>query len=61
MNYDASFNRFSQRSALGIVFRDKEGFILAAYVYPNEYVADPMTAEAQACLQALVMVEELGF
>ncbi|MFQ6648331.1 hypothetical protein Gotur_021168 [Gossypium turneri] len=58
MNYDASFNRFSQRSDLGIVFRDKEGFILAAYVYPNEYVADPMTAEAQACLQALVLEED---
>ncbi|MFQ6654619.1 hypothetical protein Gotur_025528 [Gossypium turneri] len=29
--------------------------------YPNEYVRDTTIAEARACVQALVFVEELGF
>ncbi|MBA0826498.1 hypothetical protein Goarm_011343, partial [Gossypium armourianum] len=40
---------------------DNEGHILAACTYPNEYVRDTTIAEARACVQSLVFVEELGF
>ncbi|MBA0841390.1 hypothetical protein Goarm_003883 [Gossypium armourianum] len=46
---------------IGIIFRDFEGHILAAYTYPNTFVADATTVEARACLQTVVVAEGLGF
>ncbi|KAG8472839.1 hypothetical protein CXB51_034760 [Gossypium anomalum] len=60
-NFDASFNRQDHSSVAGIIFRDSEGHILAACTYPNKFVADPTTTEARACLQAMIVAEELGF
>ncbi|KAH1031923.1 hypothetical protein J1N35_044097 [Gossypium stocksii] len=60
-NFDASFNRQDHSSVAGIIFRDSEGHILAACTYPNNFVADPTTTEARACLQAVIVDEELGF
>lgn len=45
----------------GIIFGDSEGHILAACTYPNNFVANPTTTEARACLQAVAVAEELGF
>ncbi|MBA0820328.1 hypothetical protein Gohar_022250, partial [Gossypium harknessii] len=43
-----------------IVFRDKEGYILAVCTYSNSFVVDPTTAEARACLQTVTVAEDLG-
>lgn len=34
---------------------------MAACTYPNNFVANPTTTEARACLQAVAVAEELGF
>ncbi|KAG8485123.1 hypothetical protein CXB51_021760 [Gossypium anomalum] len=61
INFDASFNQITKCSISGIIARNKEGLIMAACTYPWEYISDPVTAEARACLQTIVMAEELGF
>ncbi|KAG8494167.1 hypothetical protein CXB51_011859 [Gossypium anomalum] len=61
IKFDASFNQITKCSILGIIARNKEGLIMAACTYPWEYISDPVTAEARACLQTIVMAEELGF
>ncbi|MBA0576708.1 hypothetical protein Golob_027806 [Gossypium lobatum] len=46
---------------MGILFRDYEGHILVACIYHNTFIAYATTAEAKAWLQAISVVEELGF
>ncbi|KAH1057472.1 hypothetical protein J1N35_035537 [Gossypium stocksii] len=61
INFEASFNQQMKRSVSGIVARNKEGLVMAACTFPWEIVPDPVTAKARACLQALIMAEEVGF
>lgn len=61
INFDASFNRITRSSISGIIARDKEGLPMAACTFPWDNILDPFMAEARACLQAIVMAEELGF
>ncbi|MBA0845977.1 hypothetical protein Goarm_022190, partial [Gossypium armourianum] len=60
-NFDAAYNSYMMSSVSGIIFRDFEGHILVACTYPNTFVADATTVEARACLQTVVVAEELGF
>lgn len=60
-NFDAAYNSYMMTSVTGIIFRDCEGHILATCTYPNTFVVDATTAEARACLQKVVVVEDLGF
>lgn len=60
-NFDTAYIRISLRSVTGLIFRDCEGFILAAYTYQNRFVADATTAEAIEYLQAVSVAEDLGF
>ncbi|MFQ6651539.1 hypothetical protein Gotur_023825 [Gossypium turneri] len=34
---------------------------MAACMYPWENISDPVMAEAKACLQAIIMAEDMGF
>ncbi|KAH1047688.1 hypothetical protein J1N35_038472 [Gossypium stocksii] len=61
INFDAFFNQISRRSVSGIIARNKEGLIMAACTYPWENIPDPMMADASAYLQAIIMVEYMGF
>ncbi|KAK8574158.1 hypothetical protein V6N13_097148 [Hibiscus sabdariffa] len=61
VNFDASFNSLQHSSVSGIIIRDENGMTMAASSYPHHFVADPESAEALSCLQALVFAEELGF
>ncbi|MBA0868930.1 hypothetical protein Goshw_020657, partial [Gossypium schwendimanii] len=49
------------RQVTEIVLRDSEGLILASCTYHNPFIADATTAEAKACLQAVMVAEELSF
>ncbi|MBA0839519.1 hypothetical protein Goarm_005232, partial [Gossypium armourianum] len=60
-NFDATFNKCMFSSVFGIIFRDSEGHILATCAYPNSFMADATTVQAKACLQAVMVAEELGF
>ncbi|KAA3458678.1 reverse transcriptase [Gossypium australe] len=60
-NFDAAFNMCLLSSVTGRIFRDNEGYILAACTYPNNFVADATTAEVRACVQAVTVAKELGF
>ncbi|KAL4273917.1 hypothetical protein GQ457_13G010390 [Hibiscus cannabinus] len=61
VNFDASFNSLQHSSVSGIIIRDENGMTMAASSYPHRFVADPESAEALSCLQALVFAQELGF
>ncbi|KAA3486627.1 reverse transcriptase [Gossypium australe] len=61
INFDASFNRNTRRSISEIIARNKEGLTMAACTFPWENISDPVMAEARACLQAMIMAEEMGF
>ncbi|KAK8691665.1 hypothetical protein V6N13_075165 [Hibiscus sabdariffa] len=54
VNFDASFNSLQHSSVSGIIIRDENGMTMAASSYPHCFVADPESAEALSCLQALV-------
>ncbi|MBA0767048.1 hypothetical protein Gotri_016013 [Gossypium trilobum] len=60
-NFDAAYNKTLQDFVTEIIFRDYEGFILAACTYQNHFVADATTVEAIVCLQTVSVAEELGF
>ncbi|KAK5818355.1 hypothetical protein PVK06_023290 [Gossypium arboreum] len=61
INFDASFSRITRCSISGIIARNKEGLTMAACTFPWENISDPFMAEARACLQAIIMAEEMGF
>lgn len=61
INFDSSFNQLTKCSISGIIARNKEGLIMAACTYPWENIADPVMAEARACLQAVILAEDMGF
>ncbi|KAA3463976.1 reverse transcriptase [Gossypium australe] len=61
INFDASFNRLTRCSNSGIIARNKEGLTMAACTFPWENIPNPVMAEARACLQAIIMAEEMGF
>ncbi|PPS17324.1 hypothetical protein GOBAR_AA03249 [Gossypium barbadense] len=48
-------------SRLGIIARNKEGMVMAPYIYPWENILNPTMTEAQACLQEVTFAEDLGF
>ncbi|TYH61824.1 hypothetical protein ES332_D07G077900v1 [Gossypium tomentosum] len=58
---DPSFNQLTKFSISGIIARNKEGLIMAACTYLWENIADPVMAEARACLQAIILAEDMGF
>ncbi|KAL4352687.1 hypothetical protein GQ457_06G008940 [Hibiscus cannabinus] len=45
----------------GIVFRNNEGLLMAAAVFPHSYMPNSCVAEAQACLDAVSLAHELSF
>ncbi|KAA3465129.1 reverse transcriptase [Gossypium australe] len=49
------------KSVLGVIARNNEGLVMAACTYPWDNTPDPITTEARACLQAIIMAEEMGF
>ncbi|KAG8473535.1 hypothetical protein CXB51_035829 [Gossypium anomalum] len=61
INFDAAFNKSQHKSVSGIIARNNDGEVMASCTYPGVNMADPTTAEARACLQAVNMAEELGF
>ncbi|KAA3462160.1 reverse transcriptase [Gossypium australe] len=61
LNFDAYFNQNMEKSVSGIIARNKEGLVMAACTYPWDNILDPTTTEARACLQAIIMAEEMGF
>ncbi|KAA3472633.1 reverse transcriptase [Gossypium australe] len=61
LNFDASFNQNMEKSVSGVIARNNEGLVMVACTYPWDYTPDPITAEARACLQAIIMAEEMGF
>ncbi|MBA0735303.1 hypothetical protein Gogos_019164, partial [Gossypium gossypioides] len=60
-NFDTAYNSNLLKSVTEIVFRDSERLILASCTYHNPFIADATTAEAKACLQAVMVAEELSF
>lgn len=60
-NFDVAYDSYMLSSITGINFRDFEGHILAACTYPNTFVADATMAKVRACLQMVVVAEDLGF
>ncbi|KAA3467247.1 hypothetical protein EPI10_002272 [Gossypium australe] len=48
-------------ATVGVILRNHEGFVIGACSYPLGRTGDPTTAEAKACLQAVIFVEEMGF
>ncbi|TYH80252.1 hypothetical protein ES332_D03G120200v1 [Gossypium tomentosum] len=61
INFDASFNQSANFSTTGIIAQNKDGLIMAAGTYSWKNIADPVMAEARACLQAVILAEEMGF
>ncbi|KAL4302611.1 hypothetical protein GQ457_10G021430 [Hibiscus cannabinus] len=61
VNFDATFDNNSFSSSSGIVFRNNEGLLMAAAVFPHSYVPNSCAAEAQACLDAVSLAHELSF
>ncbi|KAH1057935.1 hypothetical protein J1N35_036000 [Gossypium stocksii] len=61
INFDAYLNQNTKQSVSGIIARNKDGLVMAAYTFPWVNVLDSTTAEARACLQAITMAEEMGF
>lgn len=60
-NFDTAYNSNLLKSVTKIVFRDSEGLILASCTYHNPFIADATIVEAKACLQAVMVAEELSF
>ncbi|KAA3472007.1 reverse transcriptase [Gossypium australe] len=61
INFDASFNQEQHTLVAGIVARNDEGLVMAASTNPGESIANLTTAEARACLLAVILAEELDF
>lgn len=60
INFDAAFNQIQHKSVLGIIARNKDGYVMASCTYSGENIIDPTTAEARACLKEVTMVKEMG-
>ncbi|KAH1056248.1 hypothetical protein J1N35_034313 [Gossypium stocksii] len=61
INFDAAFYQATTCSISGFIARNDEGLIMAAGTYLWENISDSVMAEARACLQAIIMAEEMGF
>ncbi|XP_038695403.1 uncharacterized protein LOC119992679 [Tripterygium wilfordii] len=60
-NWDAAIHTQTNRTGMGIVFRDEYGDILASCALVRSTILEPTLAEALACLQAVKLSAELGF
>ncbi|XP_038718208.1 uncharacterized protein LOC120011213 [Tripterygium wilfordii] len=60
-NWDAAIHTQTNRTGMGIVFRDEYGDVLASCALVRSTILDPTLAEALACLQAVKLSSELGF
>ncbi|KAK8490929.1 hypothetical protein V6N12_032768 [Hibiscus sabdariffa] len=61
VNFDVAFDNNSFSSSSSIVFRNNEGLLIAATVFPHSYVLNSCVVEAQACLDAISLAHELFF
>ncbi|KAL4272436.1 hypothetical protein GQ457_13G019990 [Hibiscus cannabinus] len=61
VNFDAAFDAQSKSSTSGVLCRNDEVLIMAAYILHHEHVSDAFMAEALSCLQALILSRDLGF
>jgi ribonuclease HI len=61
VNWDASINEDQGWVGLGIVARDRNGFVLGAKSVTKELVAEPSIAEAIGALCAMHFCQEAGF
>ncbi|KAL4383258.1 hypothetical protein GQ457_15G023360 [Hibiscus cannabinus] len=61
VNYDASFKSNASIATLGVVVRDKNGFILGAQCASSYHVASSIAVEAQAAIHGLNFASDLGF
>ncbi|MBA0582470.1 hypothetical protein Gorai_024616 [Gossypium raimondii] len=59
INFDASFNQTQARPGSGVVARNALGEIVASNMILHTVVASPFTVEVYACLQALLLGQQL--
>lgn len=60
VNWDASIDKDTGRMGFGILVRDDQGLILAAYSKTIMGRLDPTNAEAKAALLAILLCKQLG-
>ncbi|GMI86859.1 hypothetical protein HRI_002355200 [Hibiscus trionum] len=61
VNFDSSFSTSDSKSVSGVIFRNTEGLVMAAGIYPHLNVYNVEHAEALACESAVLLGHELGF
>ncbi|KAK8671077.1 hypothetical protein V6N13_037685 [Hibiscus sabdariffa] len=60
INFDAHFTSATSQSVSGALARDSLGWIVAACVYPYDWIADSFIAEAKACEVVVFFAIDLG-
>jgi ribonuclease HI len=61
VNWDATVDKKNGRIGLGIVVRDYEGVVLAERSTTNNFLVEPVMAEALAAFHAIELCQEMDF
>ncbi|KAK8562033.1 hypothetical protein V6N12_049087 [Hibiscus sabdariffa] len=60
INVDVAFDKVARSSVSGVVVRDSNGQLLGSCIQLNNAIASCFAAEAQAVIQGLAFVRDLG-
>lgn len=61
LNFDTSFNAYTNTSTAIVLARNNKGQIMGSCTYPFEGIQDAFIAEAWTCEKSLIFTMEMGF